>query len=59
LEEDRARGFTISPNGIVTVAKTEDLSGIEPSSPGARAESNAHSPYFSRVAKNRSSSDIT
>jgi len=59
LEQDRARGFTISPNGIVTVAKTEDLSGIEPASLGGRADSNAHSPYFSRVGKNRSSSDVT
>lgn len=26
LDLDRSRGFTVSPNGIVTVAKTEDLS---------------------------------
>jgi NDP-sugar pyrophosphorylase family protein len=26
LELDRSRGFTVSPRGIVTVAKTEDLS---------------------------------
>jgi NDP-sugar pyrophosphorylase family protein len=29
LETDRKRGFTISNNGIVTVAKTEDLSFLE------------------------------
>ncbi|XZE18929.1 glucose-1-phosphate adenylyltransferase [Pirellulaceae bacterium SH449] len=28
-ERDRARGFTVSPRGIVTVAKTEDLSQID------------------------------
>lgn len=29
LDLDRRRGFTVSPNGIVTVAKTEDLSSLE------------------------------
>lgn len=28
-ERDRARGFTVSPRGIVIVAKTEDLSQID------------------------------
>ena len=32
LELDRKRGFTISNNGVVTVAKTEDLSSLEPNS---------------------------
>lgn len=30
LELDKKRGFTVSNNGIVTVAKTEDLSTLEP-----------------------------
>ena len=39
-ELDRKRGFTISHNGIVTVAKTEDLSSIafQPHSSSYRAE---------------------
>jgi glucose-1-phosphate adenylyltransferase len=42
LELDRKRGFTISSNGIVTVAKTEDLSSLE-SNPSALASFRADS----------------
>lgn len=52
LERDRARGFTISPNGIVTIAKTEDLSAIGSIEARSRSstETGARPPYFQRPA---------
>lgn len=44
LEMDRKRGFTVSNNGIVTVAKTEDLSML--------AQATRGSPLRTDVAKN-------
>jgi glucose-1-phosphate adenylyltransferase len=50
LEKDRARGFTISPGGIVTIAKTEDLSGVSLSEnlTSVLAEGGVRQPYLHR-----------
>jgi glucose-1-phosphate adenylyltransferase len=59
LERDRARGFTVSPGGIVTIAKTEDLSMI-PSSEGFTSVSSdglVRQPYYHRSVPEMTSAD--
>jgi glucose-1-phosphate adenylyltransferase len=50
LEKDRARGFTISPGGIVTIAKTEDLSAVSASESltSALSEGGIRQPFLHR-----------
>jgi len=60
LERDRARGFTISNNGIVTVAKTEDLSGIGPAEDHAasKSECSLPHPYYMKQTASSLSAEI-
>jgi glucose-1-phosphate adenylyltransferase len=60
LEKDRARGFTISPNGIITIAKTEDLSGVSVSENliSALGEGGIRQPYLHRSSPGVSSAGV-
>ncbi len=60
LEQDQARGFTISPNGIVTVAKTEDLSRLGPHLLDAPSKNESHlpTPHYHRQTRTTAPSKV-